>query len=101
MEKQKLTKNLHLLETEKICQLLECKSEEIDNFFEDANEIALKHESTYKALLSILQKGCNIREATLVAILYGQLIGYKQAEAKIEEEMKERLYNAFKNNSRF
>jgi hypothetical protein len=53
--------------------------------------------SYYDILLKILQQGYNIREATLSAILLGEKIGYKKAEIEMEDEIKERLFRAFKN----
>jgi hypothetical protein len=47
--------------------------------------------------LKILQQGYNIREATLSAIVLGERLGYKKAEMEMEEEIKEKLYRAFKN----
>ena len=46
----------------------------------------------------MLQQGLNIREAVLLGITIGETLGYKKAKLKIEEEIKEKLYRAFKNN---
>ena len=48
--------------------------------------------------MNILQKGHNVREASLIAMLIGRLEGYQQAEADMEEDIKEQLFQAFKRN---
>lgn len=86
-------------EKENICNLLECTNLELINLSNQARSIFDENKSIYHVLLKILQQGYNIREATLVGLICGQLLGYNQAEEKIENEIKERLFKAFKNNS--
>jgi hypothetical protein len=45
----------------------------------------------------VLQQGFNIREAVLAGITIGETLGYEKAKLKMEEEIKEKLYRAFKN----
>jgi len=86
-------------EKEKISNLLECSQSELAKLFDDAKEIFKEDQSTYQILLKILQQGYNVREATLIGLICGQLIGYSNAEEKIENEIKERLFQAFKNSN--
>ena len=55
----------------------------------------------YDRLLKILQQGNNVREATLIGLLCGKLIGFVEAEKKIERDIKDKLFNAFKKNRPF
>ena len=48
--------------------------------------------------MKILQKGNNIREATLIGILCGKNLGFNQAQEQIEEDIKQKLFDAFNNN---
>ena len=48
-------------------------------------------------LLKILQQGHNIREATLAGIIIGEKFGYEKAKIELEDEIKDKLYRAFKN----
>jgi hypothetical protein len=48
-------------------------------------------------LLKILQQGHNIREATLAGMIIGQKFGYEKAKTELEDEIKDKLYRAFKN----
>ena len=89
---------LKKFEIEKICNLLECDTEDIERCYEIAEKIYNNSDSTYGSVLKILQEGTNVREAALIGIFCGQLIGFYNAESKIEEEIKEKLFNAFKNN---
>ena len=98
MTNTKKVKDLTSNEIKKLCNLLECKEEELLKFDDLANFIFKKSESVFDSLLRILQHGCNIREATLIGILIGKNIGYSEAEEKIEQEIKEKLYNAFRGN---
>ena len=86
-------------EREKIFNLLECSDSELAKLFDDAKDIFQENESFYHILLKILQQGYNVREATLIGLICGQLIGYANAEEKIENDIKERLFKAFKGNS--
>ena len=90
-------KNISKFEREKLLQLLECKTEELELLTEISNTIIQEDSSTYDVLLKILQQGCNIREATLLGIIIGQELGYEKAKIEIEEEIKDKLYKAFKN----
>ena len=92
MEKQKL-------EINELCNLLECKENELIEFDDMAASISYETKSMCDSLLKILQKGCNIREATLIGLLIGRNIGYLEAEKKMEDEIKDRLYNAFRGNN--
>ena len=49
-------------------------------------------------MMKILQKGHNLREAIFIAMIIGRKEGYTQAEADMEEEIKDKLYQAFKGN---
>ena len=49
--------------------------------------------------MKVLQQGFNVREATLIGILCGSIIGYNFAEEDMENAIKDRLFNAFKNNN--
>jgi hypothetical protein len=91
-------KNISKFEKEKLMQILECRSKELELLIKNADEIMDHDSNYYDSLLKILQQGYNIREATLSAILIGKKIGYKKAEAEMEEEIKEKLFRAFKNN---
>ena len=56
--------------------------------------------TVYQKIMKILQNGANVREATLLGIICGYSHGFYEAKEKIEEEMKNRLFNAFKNSNR-
>ena len=99
MIKPILYKNLEKFEQEKLQNLLECSDSELNQLFEKAETVFSDTATIYDALLSILQQGNNIREATLIGVLCGKLIGFADAEEKIEEEIKEKLFNSFKRNS--
>ena len=86
-------------EKEKIANLLECSENELAELFDDAKDFLKENQSIYQILLKILQQGYNVREATLIGLICGQLIGYSNAEEKIEDEIKERLFQAFKNSN--
>jgi hypothetical protein len=64
---------------------------------ENSIDILQGHNSIYDVFLKILQQGFNIREATLSGIILGQKLGYNTAKIEMEEEIKDKLYNAFKN----
>ena len=82
---------------EKLLQLLQCSLEELDLLIRKSSELPKKSDNSYDILLKILQQGFNIREATLAGITIGEKLGYEKAKAKMEEEIKEKLYRAFKN----
>ena len=90
-------KNISKFEKEKLLHLLECTEKELDVLSEKSNTILQEDSSIYDVLLKILQQGFNIREATLSGIILGKKLGYNTAKIEIEEEIKDKLYNAFKN----
>ena len=92
------TKNLNSFEIEKLCNLLECDKQELVEFEKLALQIANETEYTYDAMMKILQKGHNLREAIFIAMIIGRKEGYIQAEADMEEEIKDKLYQAFRGN---
>ena len=100
MRTLELSNNLSQFEKEKLCSLLECTNDELMNLYDKATNVYSETDTIYDALLKILQQGNNVREATLAGILCGKLMGFENAEAIIEEEIKEKLFNAFKNNRR-
>ena len=89
------TQNLNSFEIEKLCNLLECDKQELVEFEKLALQIANETEHTYDAMMKILQKGHNLREAIFIAMIIGRKEGYIQAEADMEEEIKDKLYQAF------
>ena len=90
-------KKISKFEKEKLLQLLECTEKEFDLLTEKSIDILQEDSSIYDVLLKILQQGFNIREATLSGIILGQKLGYNTAKIEMEEEIKEKLYKAFKN----
>jgi hypothetical protein len=89
--------NINKLEKEKLLQLLECNVEELDLLIRKSSEITEESDNNYDILLKVLQQGFNIREAVLAGITIGEKLGYEKAKIKMEEEIKEKLYRAFKN----
>ena len=89
---------INKFEKEKILHLLEYSSEELDDFVKKSLEISKETSNIYDTVLKILQKGYNIREAVLIGILLGEKIGYENAKKEMEQEIKDKLYRAFKNN---
>ncbi|MEE2953573.1 MAG: hypothetical protein VX347_00175 [Bacteroidota bacterium] len=87
-------------EHEKICNLLECSESDLISLYSKAKKIYQQNDCTYDILLKILQQGYNVREATLIGFICGKILGFNEAEKKIENEIKEKLFKAFKNNSR-
>tara|TARA_B100001248_G_C26965687_1_gene267915 strand:- start:180 stop:482 length:303 start_codon:yes stop_codon:yes gene_type:complete len=85
---------------EKVCHLLECDKEELSNFLNDSKKINESSKTIYQKIMKILQQGANVREAALLGILCGYQFGYNDAKDKIEQDMKNKLYNAFKNSNR-
>ena len=98
MKKIEINKSLTNFEKEKLCNLLECNVDDLSILKEKSNVVFNESDSLYDTLLKILQQGNNVREATLIGLLCGKLIGYNEAEERIEEEIKEKLFAAFKNN---
>lgn len=90
-------KNISKFEKEKILHLLECSENELDNLTEKSDTIFQNNKNIYDIILNILQQGLNIREATLLGIILGQKLGYNVSKAEMEEEIKEKLYKAFRN----
>tara|TARA_B100000029_G_C17399043_1_gene896338 strand:+ start:552 stop:836 length:285 start_codon:yes stop_codon:yes gene_type:complete len=90
-------KKINKFEKEKLLQLLECTEKELDVLTDKANNIFQEDNNIYDVSLKILQQGFNIREATLAGIILGQKLGYNTAKIEMEEEIKDKLYNAFKN----
>ncbi|MBG65334.1 MAG: hypothetical protein CMP73_01575 [Flavobacteriales bacterium] len=93
--------NLSKHEEGKLLHLLECNKDELISLFENAQEVVSSQNSLYETLLKILQQGNNVREAALVGILCGKILGFEEAKDKIELDIKEKLFNAFKNNRPF
>ena len=90
--------NLNKYEKEKLLNLLEYSESELNVLFEKINDIITENDNTFDVLLKILQQGLNIREATLLGLYYGQKNGYKKAKLELEDEIKDKLFRAFKNN---
>ena len=90
-------KKISKFEKEKLLQLLECTENELDLLTEKSIKTLQENSSIYDVLLKILQQGFNVREATLSGIILGQKLGYNTAKIEMEEEIKDKLYNAFKN----
>lgn len=84
-------------EKEKILQLLECTEEELKSLTEKSINLLEDHNNTYDVLLKILQQGLNVREATLSGIILGKKLAYEIAKKEMEEEIKNKLFKAFKN----
>lgn len=90
--------NLNKYEKEKLLNLLQYSESELNVLFEKINDIITETDNTFDILLKILQQGLNIREATLLGFYYGQKNGYKKAKLELEDEIKDKLFRAFKNN---
>ena len=89
--------NLSKFEKEKLLNLLECNEKELDILLEKTDNLFHKQTNTYDMLLKILQQGHNIREATLAGMIIGEKFGYEKAKIELEDEIKDKLYRAFKN----
>lgn len=90
--------DLNQFEKEKLCNLLQCNDSELEKLFENAGSVLGDTNTIYEVLLKILQQGNNVREAALSGIICGKIIGHMEAKDKIEFDIKEKLFNAFKNN---
>tara|TARA_B100001769_G_C21570811_1_gene323639 strand:- start:229 stop:513 length:285 start_codon:yes stop_codon:yes gene_type:complete len=91
-------RSINKFEKEKLLNLLECKESDLDLLLKNYQSIDNNNDySLYDSLLKILQQGYNIREATLSGILLGQKMGYQKAKTELEDEIKDKLYRAFKN----
>ena len=88
---------LDKFEKEKLCNLLECNSTQLDLLLDNAEKIYKETDSVYDSIMKILQQGHNVREATLIALMCGKYFGFFQAEEQIEEDIKQKLFDAFNN----
>ena len=84
-------------EREKLCNLLECSSQDLDKIISSAKHTFKESETVYDSVMKILQQGYNVREATLISLICGKYFGYNQAEEQIEEDIKQKLFDAFNN----
>ena len=84
-------------EREKLCNLLECSSDELDKIILSAKQTFEDGETVYDSVMRILQQGHNIREAVLISLICGKYLGYNQAAEQIEEDIKQKLFDAFNN----
>lgn len=89
--------NISKFEKEKLLNLLECNDKEFVSFITKSNNLFQSKTNIFDMLLKILQQGHNIREATLAGIIIGQKFGYEKAKTELEDEIKDKLYRAFKN----
>ena len=94
-------KDISKYEKEKFCQILECSENELNLLIKNALKLIDNMCDPYDIFLKILQQGNNVREATLIGLLCGKLIGFVVAEKKIERDIKDKLFNAFKKNRPF
>ena len=94
-------KDLVSSQEDKICALLECDKDELLDLYKNTTSIFNNKDSFYNNLLKILQQGYNVREATFSGILVGYLLGYRNAEKEMEQNIKDRLFDAFNNNRPF
>ena len=88
---------MNKFEKEKIMHLLESTSLDIEQLQRKSDVIFKEGDNIYEFLLKILQGGHNIREATLIGIIIGEKLGNMNARNELEEEIKDKLYKAFKN----
>ena len=88
---------LDQFEKEKLCNLLECTSSQLDVLLDNAEKIYKETDSVYDNVMKILQQGHNVREATVIALMSGMYLGFNQAEEQIEEDIKQKLFDAFNN----
>ena len=82
-------------EKEKLCNLLQCSLFELDEIIENSEKIYKETDSVYDCVMKILQQGNNVREATLIGLICGKYFGFNHAEEKIEEDIKQKLFDAF------
>ena len=92
-----LNNELDKFEKEKLCNLLECTSSQLDVLLDNAEKIYKETDSVYDNVMKILQQGHNVREATVIALMSGMYFGFNQAEEQIEEDIKQKLFDAFNN----
>ena len=95
----KLLSNLSHHDEKKLCKILQCDREELLGLFKQSEKLYNKKDSVYDIYLKVLQQGFNVREATLIGILCGSILGYNFAEEDMENAIKDKLFNAFKNNN--
>ena len=88
---------LDKFEKEKLCNLLECTSSQLDLLVDNAEKIYKETDSVYDSVMKILQQGYNVREAVLIALMCGKYFGFNKAEEQIEEDIKQKLFDAFNN----
>lgn len=88
---------LDKFEKEKLCNLLECTSSQLDLLVDNAEKIYKETDSVYDSVMKILQQGYNVREAVLIALMCGNYFGFNKAEEQIEEDIKQKLFDAFNN----
>ncbi|MAR21861.1 MAG: hypothetical protein CMD25_08020 [Flavobacteriales bacterium] len=94
-----LLSNLNHRDQDNLCKVLQCNKEELSRLFKQAEKLYSKKYSLYEIYMKVLQQGFNVREATLIGILCGSIIGYNFAEEDMENAIKDKLFNAFKNNN--
>ena len=94
-----LLSNLNHRDQDNLCNVLQCNKEELSRLFKQAEKLYSKKYSLYEIYMKVLQQGFNVREATLIGILCGSIIGYNFAEEDMENAIKDKLFNAFKNNN--
>jgi len=86
---------LDRFEKEKLCNLLECTFHDLDLIMANAEKIYNETSSVYDSIMKILQQGHNVREATLISLICGKYFGFNKAEEQIEEDIKQKLFDAF------
>ena len=86
---------LDRFEKEKLCNLLECSLQDLDLLMDNAEKIYNETNSVYDSIMKILQQGYNVREATLISLICGKYFGFNLAEEQIEEDIKQKLFDAF------
>ena len=94
---QYTTTTFNKFEREKLCNLLECSPDDLDKIISSAKHTFKESETVYDSVMRILQQGHNVREATLISLICGKYFGYNQAEEQIEEDIKQKLFDAFNN----
>jgi len=94
-----LLSNLNHRDQDNLCKVLQCNKEELSRLFKQAEKLYSKKYSLYEIYMKVLQQGFNVREAALIGILCGSIIGYNFAEEDMENAIKDKLFNAFKNNN--
>ena len=84
-------------EKNKFCNLLQCEISELKDILNMTNKIINESESLYEIEMKILQQGYNVREATLIGVLCGEKLGFFQAQKEMEDDIKQKLFDAFNN----